>query len=218
MCLDLNLYKKGKMRMDKMDEQILVIDREYLFDDEELTFQGVMTDPHFVKEIERRFKNYFEVRRGDAEDNPNWKQPIPYVIIKRGESVFVYKRLKAGGEERLHEQLSIGVGGHMNIIEGVFTWDYTLMGNLYRELDEELNIQSSVTPVTKIIGLINDDENEVGKVHIGILAVMELPEEAEVTVKETDQLEGYWIRIRDLNKTPLFESLESWSQIAAGIL
>lgn len=211
------------MRMNKMDEKILVIDRKYLFNDEELTFQGVMTDNHFVKEIERRFKNYFEVRRGDAEDNPDWKQPIPYAIIKRGDSVFLYKRLKEGGESRLYEQLSIGVGGHMNALEGLHTWHYTLMGNLYRELNEELDIVADISmpmynPAPKIIGLINDDSNDVGNVHIGVLSVLELPEQAEVHVKETDQLEGCWIRIRDLKKSPLFDRLENWSQMAVDIL
>lgn len=204
--------------MHKMDEQILVIDRAYLFQDEHRTFQGVLTDEISIAGLMSRLNNFFVARRGDAEENPEWKQPITYAIIKRGESVFCYKRLKAGGEKRLHEQLSIGVGGHMNIIGKMTRWEDLLMANMYKELGEELDIHSNIHPEPKIVGIINDDHNEVGTVHIGLLAILELPEDAEVTVRETDKLEGYWIRIRDLNKSPLFESLESWSKIAASIL
>lgn len=200
-----------------MDEMILAVNREYLFEDEELTFQGVLTDIRQVNRLSKRLNNYVEVRRGDAEENSDLKQPIPYAIISRGDEVFVYKRLAGGGESRLHDQLSIGVGGHMNRINDIRGWDSNLMLNLYRELSEELEISESFDH-PEIIGLINDDTDDVGLFHIGILVVVKLPEGAEVTVRETDSLEGYWIRKQDLKKSGLFESLESWSQIAAGIL
>ena len=215
--------------MGKMDEMILVVDRDCLFEDEAYAFHGILTDKDFVKHVMRNFKQYKEVRRGDAENNEEWKQPIPSVILKRGDEVFVYKRLHGGGEVRLHDQLSISVGGHMNRINDVRNWETNLMINLQRELHEEVDIQiNDITEskedsyayemVPKLIGLINDDSNDVGLHHIGILYLLELPEYAEVTVRETDQLEGYWLRIKDLTKSPLFESLESWSQLAAEVL
>jgi predicted NUDIX family phosphoesterase len=205
--------------MGKMDEQILAVDRAYLFEDELLTFQGVITDQKSVNHIMKKFKNYFEVRRGDAEENQDWKQPIPYAVLKRGDEVFVYKRLSGGGETRLHDQLSIGVGGHMNRINDIHNWNDNLKVNFYRELGEELDIKiRTVTPEPKIIGLINDDKDDAGLFHIGILMVLELPEHTEVTVRETEQLEGYWLRARDLTKSPLFESLETWSQFAVEVI
>lgn len=208
--------------MNKMDEKILVIDRYYLFENEALAFQGLLTDSNSVKHIMKKFNAYEEIRRGDAETDETFKQPIPYAIITRGDEVFVYKRLGGGGETRLHEQLSIGVGGHMNRINDVNNWEFNLWVNLHRELTEELQFDwgtwEGAIPEPKILGLINDDENEVGRVHIGILAVVDLPIYTEVTVRETEQLEGYWIRIKDLEKEPLFSSLETWSQIAAGVL
>lgn len=205
--------------MGKMDEQILAVDRKYLFEEEQLTFQGVTTDENLVKHIMKKFRNYIEVRRGDAEANEYWKQPIPYAIIRRGDDVFLYKRLKEGGEARLHDQLSIGVGGHMNRFSGIYNWDDNLRINLYRELNEELDIEVVGSKVDfKTVGLINDDLNDVGKVHIGILVVVDLPLEAKVTVKETDKLDGHWTRIKDLEKSPLFESLETWSQMALKVL
>ena len=126
--------------MGKMDEMILVVERAHLFENETLTFQGVLTDQENVKKIMKKFDAYKEMRRGDAEENPAYKQPIPYVILKRGNEVFVYKRLKGGGEKRLHEQLSIGVGGHMNRINDVHNWGTNLMMNMYRELNEEVYV------------------------------------------------------------------------------
>lgn len=41
------------------------------------------------------------MRRGDAEENPDFKQPIPYVVIKREDEVYVYERLQ-GGERRAY--------------------------------------------------------------------------------------------------------------------
>jgi predicted NUDIX family phosphoesterase len=204
--------------MGKMDEKILAVDREYLFESELLTFQGVLMDPKEVKRIMRKFSKYKEVRRGDAEEDLSLKQPIPYAIIKRGDEVFVYKRLKAGGEARLHDQLSIGIGGHMNRVNDVCNWHSNLMINFFRELSEEIDIDSDVVPDPEIIGLINDDEDDAGLFHIGILMVVNLPEHAEVSVRETDKLEGYWLRAKDLNKSPLFESLEAWSQLAVEVL
>lgn len=204
--------------MGKMDEMILAVDREYLFESELLTFQGVLTEPKEVKRIMKKFKKYKEVRRGDAEEDVTLKQPIPYAIIRRGEEVFVYKRLKAGGEARLHDSLSIGIGGHMNRVNDIYNWNDNLMINFHRELGEELYIHSDIRSEPRIVGLINDDEDDAGLFHIGILMIIDLTTGTEVTVRETNKLEGYWLRIKDLRKSGLFEALETWSQFAVEVL
>lgn len=205
--------------MGKMDEVILVVDRKDLFQNESLVFQGLITDEEHVKSVKGRFAHFYETKRGYAENDERKKQPIPYVILRRGSEIFVYKRLKAGGESRLHEQLSFGVGGHMNLLNDNCRWGTNFKENMYRELHEELHLSycgPEIEPT--IIGLINDDSNEVGRVHIGVVAILDLPEDAVVAVKETDKLEGYWLRSRDLQKPPLFDSLENWSQMTAHIL
>ncbi len=70
----------------------------------------------------------------------------------------------------------------------------------------------------KTIGLINDDENEVGRVHIGILSVLDLEEDAEVSVRETNQLAGNWITLEDLLTDETYNRLETWSQFVVDIL
>ncbi len=201
-------------------EMIMVVERDVLFENEKLTFQGLLTDGVRVDQIMKNFKYYEELRRDVAESLETYKQPIPYTIIRCGEDVFLYKRLKGSGESRLHDQLSIGIGGHMNPVNDVLNWNLNLITNLIREVNEEITIETNpfyeVEP--KVIGLINDDSNEVGRVHIAILSIIDLPEDSVITIKETDKLEGHWVRIRDLRKTPLYDNLETWSQIALGAL
>lgn len=204
--------------IDKNDEMILAVKRADLFNDEELFFSGLMEDEKTVKRISSEFNNYVEIRRGDAEVDVRYKQMIPYVVIRRGEEIFVYKRLNNGGEERLHGQLSIGVGGHMNRINDIRDWDSNLMLNMYRELNEELDIQYNVDlrhnngEDYKVVGLINDDSG-VGLYHIGILMIIDLPIQAEVIVRETDVLQGEWSNLYTLSGYQ-YVFLEEWSKIA----
>jgi len=210
----------------KWEEIILAAPRNTVFNNEALTFQGTEQRKEVVDEIIHNLSDsYISIRRGSTDDttpkesnaevNTDYKQPIPYVLIKRGNEIYTYERLSGGGEARLHNQLSLGVGGHMNPEEGNF--QEVLMINLNRELEEELNIQSS-TRNLEFIGLINDDLNEVGKVHLGILAILELSDDAVVTVQEVEQLKGYWLTIEELKQSDTYDRLESWSQIAVDIL
>jgi predicted NUDIX family phosphoesterase len=203
--------------MGKMDEMIIVAPRKEVFNNENLTFQGVETDTYQTKQIvENIARTYSVMHRGDAEENHNYKQPIPYVIIKRGDQVFSYKRLTGGGEVRLHNQISLGVGGHLNNVEGLDFYG-VLADGLQRELEEELYINKDKLTLNTV-GLINDDANEVGKVHIGMLVVGEVTEDEEISVKETDQLLGEWINIDELRNPEIFDRLETWSQFAVDVL
>jgi predicted NUDIX family phosphoesterase len=144
--------------------------------------------------------------RPDAETNPEYKQIIPYVTIRRVGEVFVTKRLSKGGEARLHGLLSIGAGGH--IAEGADTGGgNVLMNGLHRELSEEVYIERELSLV--FAGLINDDTNEVGSVHLGLFCVLDVS--GEVKVLETEKLEGFWA-----DKFALLErayEMESWSAL-----
>ncbi len=209
---------KEVRNMGKMDEMIVVAPRKHVFHDESLTFQGVVSNHERVATIMNRINRHFsEMRRGNAEEDETYKQPIPYVVIRKGNDIYAYERLKGGGESRLHQKLSIGFGGHMNATSSS-DFKEMLETNTERELHEELNFDPSFIKGTKTIGLINDDENDVGRVHIGILSVLDLAEEATVTVKETNQLSGMWLSVDQLSETETFERLETWSQFVIDIL
>lgn len=206
---------------------IIVVPRDKLFENEELTFQGVITNQSKIsKVLSNVSKNYSVMRRGhkddptdrlsNAEVNYDYKQPIPYAVIRKADQVFLYRRLQGGGEIRLQDKLSLGVGGHMNEV-GLPTFEQELNENLNRELDEEVDLKASELNIIPY-GLINDDEEDVSKVHIGILYGIEVDNDAVIEVKETDNLEGEWINISDLYSSEDYNKLESWSQIALDYL
>lgn len=214
----------------KWEERILAVPRKRLFEDEGFTFQGTVTGWHVIQRVMQNIdSNWKVVRRGgghkdsepaenNAEINYDMKQPIPYVLIRKGKEIFAYKRLSGGGEARLHDKISIGFGGHMNEEPEAVGFAEILEANMWRELNEELHIGSHTIPGVHVIGLINDDVNDVGRVHIGLLAILDLPEDASVAVKETDQLEGFWTTVEELSEPETFLRLESWSQIAVTAL
>ncbi|MDU0812733.1 hypothetical protein [Bacillus siamensis] len=205
--------------MDKMDEIILAAPRSDVFQNETLTFQGVNSEDERIVKIMAQIEEHFlEIRRGDAEEDPRFKQPIPYVVIRRDDEVFVYERLAGGGESRLHNKLSLGFGGHMNPMEGAASFAEVLKQNTDRELAEELHILEKDKQNIVTLGLINDDENSVGKVHIGILSALQLAPGAQVEVKEKEQIAGRWMKVKELKEEDVYQRLETWSQFVADIL
>lgn len=148
--------------------------------------------------------------RPAMEEDPSYKQIIPYVLFRCGDSFFRYTRGKSQGEARLHAKQSIGVGGHVDEADadGRATLDaYELA--LRRELDEEVAIASPGT--LRRIGLINDDSTPVGTVHLGVVHLYEL-ERPEVAAREDGLAEARFVSIEELRQG--FERLETWSQIA----
>ncbi|MGG3871305.1 hypothetical protein [Brevibacillus laterosporus] len=203
--------------MGKMDEQILVVKRTELFDNERLAFQGIEKEPDRITRLMSNISSHYSVmRRGDAEEDQGFKQPIPYVVIRKGNELFMYKRLSGGGEARLHDKLSLGTGGHMND-ENSSSFEEVLEINLLRELEEELDIQATDREFNTI-GFINDDVEEVGKVHIGLLVTLDLDKDATVSVREIDQLEGKWTTIEELLQPDIYGRLESWSKFVVDVL
>ncbi len=147
-----------------------------------------------------------------AEADPTYKQIISYVVIRRGTEVFSTRRLKQGGEARLHGLISLGIGGHINPID---TCGDILEHGMRRELEEEVALSAEPCSL-KPIGFINDDGNEVGKVHLGMLSVLDVPPHCAVTVRETEKLLGRWLSIAALPS--LAPEMETWSQIACTAL
>lgn len=198
--------------MSKFDEQILVVPRSDIFDGEKNAFNGFIgkEDPRY-KEIVATFGGFEVKRRGDMEEDPSYKQLISYVIIRSDsdDSTLVYKRLTGGGEERLHGLLSIGVGGHMNDVPEVADIDSKLSVNAERELEEEVGLSADAVKDMEIMGLINDDDNEVGKVHIGLVLSVKV-DPSTVASKEEDTLELIWEKDETLADMSPYES---WSEL-----
>ena len=113
-----------------------------------------------------------------AEGSPEWKQLIPYVVVRDGERVFLMERTDAGGDPRLHRKASIGAGGHLNPVD---EGKDPLSVGLQREWAEEL--ATTWEPRFELVGLLNDDSNPVGSVHRGVVCEVEADGRP---VRETD--------------------------------
>ena len=150
------------------------------------------------------------IDRPAAEEDPSYKQIIPYVVLTQKGRVFTTRRLNKGGESRLHGKLSIGIGGHINPVDETDRRS-VLMKGLERELEEEVYIQHRGELVPQ--GFINDDGNGVGAVHLGLCFAMEV--EGEVSVKETEKLSGAWMSLQELKEE--YDNMETWSQIALAV-
>lgn len=170
-------------------------------------FQGLSFEIRRYLQIILEQKRYKFMRRRDVEIDPNFKQLIPYVILRHEDNIFSYRRGKLLTEERLLGEYSIGVGGHISVNDpNLFSTGYE--EGLYREMKEEIEIKSKYEP--KAVALINDDTDEVGRAHFGIIhiAIIENP---SVAAKEKSINESKFLSITELKKN--IDKFENWSKI-----
>lgn len=193
---------------DYQGEEILVISRQ-LFD-ELGAFQGIKTDVDGYLEAILDPANNFFMDRGKAEDDPSFKQIIPYALFHHNGKYLHYTRGKSGGESRLHAQGSVGVGGHINPVDERADplGKATYLAGVEREIDEELNITGGHQ--NRIVGLLNDDSNDVGKVHLGVVHIFDL--ESENVTSAEDALANLAFQSSEDLKGKLHGSLETWSR------
>ncbi len=177
-------------------------------------FQGFCRDaePYLERLLRPEWMSYRP--RGQMEKDPSFKQLIPYVIFqyrdeRAGPQLFCYTRGSGQGEKRLHAKRSVGVGGHISVDDArqVGHSDVYLEG-MRRELEEEVFI--TATYQAQCVGLINDDETEVGTVHLGIVHVFDLASPA-VAAREADIAGAGFVPARELLKQ--LDTFESWSRI-----
>lgn len=206
----------------KMEEMILVAERKHAFAVIE-PFDGFLQDGLATERVLKEYAKYHTFkRRGDMEEDPSYKQLIPYVVLRQDGKVLTYRRLAGGGETRLHCQRSLGFGGHMNDVvrevddgraHGV-SFKTKLQDNLWREVaKEELDIGLKFEDCTlTYVGLVNDDNDStgVGKVHLGLVAFLDLPSGKTVTVKETDAHAIEFQTVEEIKSHA--DEYESWSR------
>ena len=203
---------------DYKGEEILVVTRQ-LFD-QLGDFQGINVDvDHYLPELVNPSNNFF-MDRGAAEEDPGHKQLIPYCIFRvkseEGTRYLHYTRGKSGGESRLHAQVSIGIGGHINPIDqredhlGVETY----MAGVEREIDEELNIQGNHS--NKIVAILNDDSNSVGEVHLGVVHMIDL--ETDDVAANEDAIANLAFTTLEELRGDLYDRLETWTRNCVDII
>lgn len=150
------------------------------------------------------------LERTVAEADPSRKQLIPYVVVRDAERVFLMHRTAAGGDVRLHGRASIGVGGHLNPVDH---GEDALMAGLRREWSEELD--AAWEPEFRLVGLLNDDTNPVGAVHLGVVFEV-MADGRPLAVRERHKLTGRFADVGEL--AAAWGRLETWSRLVGEAL
>lgn len=191
-------------------EQVLVIPTRILH--EAGLFQGLSREvDHYLPRVLSPDHLSF-LPRPEAEEDPTYKQIIPYLVLRWRDQLFHYTRGKGGGEKRLAALRSVGVGGHINPVDHQPGTDLYRAGML-RELAEEVYLESTYREWC--LGLINDDSLPVGRVHLGVVHVLEL-EEPRVRRREENLETSGFAPLDELRGAG--DSFETWSRFVLDAL
>lgn len=184
------------------DELILVVKRADLFPDG--AFQGLRYANDLQETIAAIQEKKEFLPRSVMETDPTYKQIIPYLIFTHDNHYFLMQRHAQASETRLQSKYTLGIGGHVRQedikTDSLFNW-------ARREFHEEVHYQDqfTITP----LGLLNDDSNAVGKVHLGLVLLV-TGNTNRIRIK-SELHSGKMMSLDEV--IPYQESMESWSQI-----
>ncbi len=194
-----------------VEEKVLVVERKVVEDVGR--FHGLMFDvEQYLQEIFVQGTPCF-MNRAEVEENPDYKQLIPYVIMSYEGKYLNYVRGRRAGEKRLVGLRSIGIGGHINPVDDevpLFDTDFREMyaAAVEREVAEEVNVEAGHSD--RIAALLNDDSNRVGSVHLGIVHYWTLDSD-KVSRREQMITQMDFKSIEELEEVR--ESMETWSML-----
>ena len=195
--------------MKKKTNLIMVINKDLLFGDD--YFNGFRLSDEINYES-RILKNHEYLERNFVEKNFSYKQPIPYAIIINPnlKQMFSYKRANKN-ETRYKGKWSFGIGGYIEKNDKIKL--NPIKANFLRELNEEIEISGQFK--IKFLGYINDDSDELGKVHFGMLYVVETDARI-IKPKDSEIANGKLRNIKELEKICSSDKpiVETWSKIA----
>lgn len=183
------------------DEHILVVKRTDLFPI--VAWQGLQeVKNNYLVDIVKEKKEFLP--RSLMEQDPTYKQIIPYLIFTHNDTYFLMQRQAKATETRLQSKYSLGIGGHIRQedIEGADIADWAR-----REFEEEVSYKGSYA--IELMGILNDDSNPVGQVHIGFIYLLK-GDSSEISVKE-ELKSGTLLTLDECAK--FYDSMEPWTQI-----
>ena len=191
----------------KYDELIFVVPR--------LALEPVLTQQLFIPctsftALEKMIMQHASfIKRKDAEEDPTFKQIIPYFIFKQDNNYFLMQRAHTAGEGRLKNKMSLGIGGHLRREDVV---DVPVEEWGMREFHEEVNFDGGIklTP----LGIINDERNDVGRVHLGLVFLVD-GMSGSISIR-SELKSGVMTPINQLYDH--YENLETWSQLVIDYL
>lgn len=159
------------------------------------------------------------IPRSIAEDAPEYRQLIPYILLSDTDGrIAAYRRGSSGGESRLHDRISVGFGGHVDVADAAtvgeeFDARKTLQAATQREIQEELATSINVKNIHDV-GLIISDADDVSRVHLGIVQVWTI--DSKIEAGESCILDIEWHTVQDLISRK--DRMENWSRIVCDAL
>lgn len=172
--------------------------------------------------------------RATCEKDPSLLQLLPYItlVTEEGE-VFCYTRPATGTETRLHGDVSIGLGGHMDSLpEAGVSLGRHIGLETARELVEEVGFDAEAFDVASHVeALFNKGEfnfirlknTDVEKVHLGMNFIIEVKKEWLKNIEESEVANPKWVPILPPAMflahaaDPSTCKLELWSETVLGI-
>ncbi|HEY9508917.1 MAG TPA: phosphoesterase [Verrucomicrobiae bacterium] len=187
------------------EERVLCFERRLL---EELgLFQGLNLNVDHYLPVITSPSNIVYQNRSEAENDKRFKQLIPYVLIICNGKILRYRRGKGGGETRLHGLFSVGIGGHISEEDnGLFSKGPGYHEGMRRELMEEVALGNFKDVA---VAVINDDATEVGYVHLGVVHVVNVPDE-KIVGRRSGIVSPEFVSIDEAIKDGA--AYESWSR------
>jgi predicted NUDIX family phosphoesterase len=164
--------------------------------------------------------NICVLNKSEAENNYKYKQLIVYVVIKYDDQYLGYQRTEKSDENRLRTKISIGIGGHININDKqqltLFTdtnseKEVFIQEAARREINEELKLGTTEDKDIRILGFINDNTDDVGKVHFGIVCMLAVDKKTIKGKFERGISKVVFYTKKELNEN--IEYMENWSKI-----
>lgn len=190
----------------KLDELILVVKTSALFSG--AAPQGI--HPVDFEELLALINQNKEFHpRSLMEINPEFKQIIPYLVFTHNDQYFLMQRSATASETRLQNNYSLGIGGHVRQedLTGKTLFDWA-----EREFNEEITYTGALE--CEPIGILNDDSNDVGKVHLGL--VMLLHGDSSNIAIRSELKSGKLVPLEECML--LHKDMESWSKIVLKFL
>ena len=186
----------------KKDELILVVKRSNLFKQEQFWTGFKKTN---FSEFTSIIDDHKEFKwRSEMENDPSYKQIIPYLVFEHNKNFFLMQRKSDASEQRLKNKYSIGIGGHIRKEDiqtaDIFDW-------AKREFNEEVLYNSKLE--VKPFGIVNDDSDSVGQVHAGFVFILK-GASADISIR-SELKKGFLANLNECKK--YLPMMETWSSI-----
>jgi predicted NUDIX family phosphoesterase len=186
----------------KTDEKILVVNRDSILGKASINGFKPLNDFDYYQKLVDQNKEF--KWRSQMEMDPAFKQIIPYLIFNYQDKFFLMQRQSTASETRLQSKYSLGIGGHVreDDILGKDLFDWTK-----REFYEEIEYAGSFS--IRPLGIINDESNDVGKVHIGF-AFLLTGDSSDISIR-SELKSGSLMTLQECGE--FYHNMETWTQI-----